>query len=206
MLTGPNMGGKTVALLLAGALQYLAQLGYPVPASRTEFAWVDRVDFIGGELGSVVEGLSSFGGEMEALAEVLSAPGRALLLLDEIGRGTNPVEGQALASALVDWLTEREHLALLATHYPAVGRECGVSRYRVVGLGGVDDEALTAAVRRDGWRASLGRFMDYRIVADETGSPPRDAIRVASLFGLPANLLARARSVALGGAGDEGDR
>ncbi|MCB9520205.1 MAG: hypothetical protein H6698_08260 [Myxococcales bacterium] len=204
VLTGPNMGGKTVTLALAGAIQYLAQLGYPVPARSAHFAWRDRVDYVGGELGSVAAGLSSFAGEMAALSEALAAPGDALLLIDELGRGTSPAEGRAIAVATARYLAARESTAVIVTHFADVDAP-GARRFRVIGIGDTSDADLRAHAAEVGWKTALNSAMDYALVADDGGGAS-DALRVAALFSLPPELLVDAAACVARATGSRSER
>lgn len=202
LLTGPNMGGKTVALAVLAAVQVLAQYGFPVPALEASFRWASRVGYIGGELGSFAAGLSSFAAEMDAIGRALRAPDEGLLLIDELANGTSPDEGQAVASAVVDALARRGDVAVVVTHFPALGvgapedasvERTAIRRLRVRGLMGVDDEALRSDAARRGWQAALNAAMDYRLVEARGESRGSDAIRVAEMVGVPAEVLAAAR-------------
>lgn len=188
LLTGPNMGGKTVALTLAGTVQWLAQACWPVPARAATFAPVARIAWLGADESSLMGGLSSFGSEMHALAAALDGT-RSLLLVDELGRGTNPHEGAALADAVVAHLQDGPSQVFFATHYPGVGAQTGVRRLRIVGLGAIATQMLVARVQEVGWKAAIDAAMDYRVVPDEVGQVAHDAIRVAACFGLPPTLL-----------------
>lgn len=197
LLTGPNMGGKTVALTLAGTVQWLAQACWPVPARAATFAPVARIAWLGADHSALTGGLSSFGGEMHELAAALDGT-PSLLLVDELGRGTNPHEGAAIADAVIVHLQHGPSQVFFATHFPGVGAQPPVRRLRIVGLGAISSQALVARVQEVGWKAAIDAAMDYRVVADTHGQVAHDAIRVAACFGLPADVLhhaaTRARS------------
>ncbi|HEU4962695.1 MAG TPA: hypothetical protein VFV52_02405 [Bacilli bacterium] len=189
LITGPNMGGKTVALKTFALLQALAQHAMPVPAQRFFFHPVERIGSSGGDEQSLESGLSSFGAEMYRLADLLATQGRALLLLDEVARTTNPQEGEALAYGLAKHLLTTKHTALLASHFPGVARVQGLQTYRVAGL---RREVLAELERRADIRevlSQLHRAMDYRLMPCVAGDVPRDALRLAQSFGLPEGLL-----------------
>jgi len=191
VITGPNMGGKTIVLHTVGLLQALAQHGLPVPAVQFDFHPVERIGLSGGDEQDARSGLSSFGGEMLRLAHLLHAPGRALLLLDEVGRTTNPTEGEALAAALVEHLLDTGHTALFASHFPGVVHVPGLQTYRVAGLCTADlplfDPLHPAAAL-----AQLQHAMDYRLLPCPAGEVPHEAVRLAAVFGLPDDVIRRA--------------
>lgn len=192
LLSGPNMGGKTVALTLVGTAQYLAQLGYPAPAEACRFVWVDRMDYVGADLSNTEVGLSSFAGEMAALTEALAPDGAALLLIDELGRSTNPREGAALADAAIAELTQRSMVSVVVTHFPDVGRQSGVRALRVAGISGVPADTLRDDAARRGWQAALNSAMDFALVEDDERARASDALRIAELLGVPQSLIERA--------------
>ena len=122
LITGPNMGGKTVALKTVGLLSLLAQAGLPVPAgSGTTIPWFDRVICDIGDEQSVMADVSTFLSHLRRVSEAVSvATGRSLVLLDELGSGTDPTEGAALGQAVLERLLERRSLTLASTHHGAL--------------------------------------------------------------------------------------
>lgn len=118
VLTGPNAGGKTVALKTVGLLALAAQAGLPIPcAPGSELPCFASVVATVGDEQDLLAERSTFSGRLARLAEAYRAAGPAsLALLDELGSGTDPEEGTALAIALVEELLERGGLALVTTH------------------------------------------------------------------------------------------
>ena len=105
LITGANMGGKTISLKLAGQIPVLAQYGFFVPAKKATVGLSNYMQILIGDSQSVERGLSSFGSEMEELKEILDhGVDRSLILIDEIASGTNPTEGTALTKSLVDYV------------------------------------------------------------------------------------------------------
>ena len=122
LITGPNMGGKTVALKTLGLLSLLAQAGLPVPAgSGTTLPWFDRVICDVGDEQSVMADVSTFLSHLRRVSEAVTrATGESLVLLDELGSGTDPSEGAALGQAVLERLLEKRCLALASTHHGAL--------------------------------------------------------------------------------------
>ncbi len=118
VLSGPNMGGKTVALKTVGLLTLMAQSGLPVPAADgTELPVLDGVFADLGDEQSIERETSTFSGHLRNIALAWeNARPASLVLLDEVGGGTDPDEGSALGRALLELMTERRAFVLATTH------------------------------------------------------------------------------------------
>jgi len=117
LITGPNLGGKTVSLKTVGIAVLLAQLGCPVPAKEAELEVFKKVFVDLGDEQSIVEGESSFSSHLKNLKNILEeADEHSLVLLDEPGKGTNPEEGAALVGAIIEELVQRRAKLVVTTH------------------------------------------------------------------------------------------
>ena len=122
LITGPNTGGKTVTIKTAGLLTAMALSGIMIPAKEKSSIGVFKgiLADIGDEQ-SIEQNLSSFSGHLKNVKEILEDVGRkSLVLLDELGSGTDPIEGAAFAMSVIDYLKERNAKVIISTHYSEV--------------------------------------------------------------------------------------
>lgn len=201
VVTGPNMGGKTVALRTLGFVGACVALGVPVPARAARVVLVDDIVWLGiGANADPDDGLlSSFGREVIGLRAFLARdPRRAIVLVDEFARTTSPREGRALSIALLERLRERGALGLAATHLAGIATAAKVAHFAVGGLRAFAESP--APLDFDAALARIARAMDYRITrVDEDAAASSDALELGAALGLDAEFVARART-ALGDA------
>lgn len=183
LITGANMGGKSVLLNSVALAQTLMQFGMYVPATKAHLTVVDEVASSMGDGEDMKIGLSSFGAEMVRLNQIIerAKKGKKLLVvIDEPARTTNPEEGFALVSGLVKILEKYRVKALITTHYSGVPSN-GI-RWRIKGF--IDEGRI-----HDFRVNELEYYMDYGLVADTGDSVPREAFRIARLLGVDEEYL-----------------
>ncbi len=175
LITGANMGGKTVVLKTLTLCQYLFQFGFGIPASEASIAIKDEIMFCIGDEQSIERGLSSFAAEMKNIDAVIKASRenrRILALIDEPARTTNPTEGTALVQALLKVLSTKHMSLVMTTHY--------------------DIEPGTAHCLRV--KGFDNGSMNYSLVEVAGGEVPQEALNVAQSLGIDPEWIGLARS------------
>jgi DNA mismatch repair protein MutS2 len=179
VLTGPNSGGKTIILKMLGLAALMARSGIPIPCKDDN----PRVDFFDpiladiGDLQSVGGDLSTFSGHMLVCKAVLDQAGKnALVLMDEVGSGTDPAQGVAIAQALLEALLETGSRVAITTHYTQLKQLA------------VADERFAVA----GMQFVRGR-PTYKLLPGTVGES--FALSVAERVGLPLSVLERANEL-----------
>ncbi|HWN13985.1 MAG TPA: MutS2/Smr-associated SH3 domain-containing protein, partial [Candidatus Dormibacteraeota bacterium] len=179
VITGPNAGGKTVALKTLGLLALMAQAGCHVPArAGARLPVFSQVFAIVGDDQSVAENLSTFSAFVKQLRDVLErVDGRSLVLLDELGAGTDPDDGAALAQAVLEALAERGAVVAASTHLEPLK-----------GFASTHPRARNASVEFDPERLAP----TFRLVYDRPGQSY--ALSIGARLGLPPALIERAHA------------
>jgi DNA mismatch repair protein MutS2 len=178
VISGPNTGGKTVSLKTVGLAALSAQSSIPVAAESAELPIFDRVLADIGDEQSMAADLSSFSAHMLNLKSMLEvATDRSLILVDEVGTGTAPEEGSALAVAVLEEFRRRRSLTLATTHHDRL-KAYASTRPGVVNAAMEFDEANLRPT--------------YRLLTGVPGTS--SGIEIARRLGLPAQVLDRARA------------
>lgn len=179
LITGPNTGGKTVTLKVAGLLSIMALSGIPIPASsKSQILMFDNILADIGDEQSIEQNLSSFSSHVKSIAKILSECSlKSLVLLDELGSGTDPIEGAAFAMSIIDYLNEKKCYGIISTHY---------------------SEVKAHAYNNEGIKTSSMEFNvdtlapTYRLIEGVPGES--NALIIAKKYGISEEILNNARS------------
>jgi DNA mismatch repair protein MutS2 len=183
VITGVNAGGKTIALKTAGLLWLMALSGMPVPAdSSSSFSLLHDLQVDIGDEQSIESSLSTFSAHISRISGILErADDKTLVLMDELGTSTDPIEGAAIACAVLKDLQERGALVLATTHLTEIKGFVHRSAGMVNASMAFDQETLTPL---------------YRLRIGEPGQS--HAIEIARRYGLPERILESARGLLSG--------
>jgi len=165
LITGSNMGGKSLTLKTLALCQYLFQFGFGIPAKSALIMPVQEIHLSFGDDEDYKKGLSSFAAEMKRIDSMIKRVNDGCCLLsltDEPARTTNPAEGKALASALLEILTGSQTISVVTTHYTIENENC--DRLRVKGF--------------------IDGNMDYSLVKDDMSQTPAEALNIAESLGV----------------------
>lgn len=187
VITGPNAGGKTIALKTAGMLSLMALCGLPVPAGpRSTFPLLDTLLVDIGDEQSIEQSHSTFSAHAARITTILGQAGaRSLVLLDELGAGTEPLQGAAIACGVLNELQQQGSMVIATTHLSEIIGFVHRSPGMINAGMEFDDNSFTPL---------------YRLIVGEPGQS--HAVEIARRFGMPERVITFARRM-LGSAGSE---
>jgi dsDNA-specific endonuclease/ATPase MutS2 len=183
IITGPNTGGKTVAIKTVGLLSLMVQSGLHIPADENSILGLRNLVLCDiGDGQSITDNLSTFSAHMKNIIEILrQANHESLVLLDELGSGTDPAEGMGLAIAILDELSAKKCLFVVTTHYPEIKEYAANKPGLINARMAFDKESLLPL---------------YRLEIGEAGESC--ALYIAERLGMPQHILGRAQEAAYG--------
>lgn len=195
VITGANMGGKSVAMKTVALNALLFHAGFLVCAKWARMPLFRSIRMLFDDLQSIQSGLSGFGSEIVEFQKALDEVerGYSLFLLDEFARGTNPDEGAVIVQAVTRYLNDVDAVSVLTTHYDKVAEFARI-HYQIIGLRDVDPEQIRAelaATSEDGV-AVIARHMNYGLYRVEGKADcPRDALNICRMLSLKPEILER---------------
>lgn len=179
IITGPNTGGKTVTLKTIGLFTLMASCGLNVPAKFAKLPLVDNIFCDIGDGQSIEESLSTFSSHMTNIINILKeSTSHSMVLLDELGSGTDPDEGMGIAIAILDELMIKSSRVFSTTHYPEVKSFCDKSNFYESGRMAFDKEKLSPL---------------YKLEIGKHGES--SALYISKRLGLPQNIIDKARNI-----------
>ena len=180
MVTGPNTGGKTVTLKLIGLFSIMAMCGiFPPCEYGSKIAIYNQIFSDIGDEQSIEQSLSTFSSHLVNIVDITNnADSNTLVLIDELGAGTDPIEGASLALAVTEKLVQSGATSVITTHYQQM-KEYALT-HDIVECASMDFDPVTFAPT-------------YKLLLGGTGSS--DAIQIAQRLGLDKNIVARAKSL-----------
>ena len=193
ILTGANMGGKSVILRTLTLNLILAQMGFYVFSDYAMVPILKFIQFLSDDIQDVSKGLSSFGAEIMKLKEItgcLKTYDKGFIALDEFARGTNPSEGKKFVKGLSNYIKNFDSFSIMATHYDGVVDDL-TPHYQVIGLKNIDFNNLKRKIDLNNQNSILliQKHMDYSIEKIYSNvEVPKDALNVATLIGIEEDL------------------
>lgn len=194
VITGANMGGKSVALKTLALNVLLIQCGFFPFAKKASAPLFDSIHILSEDSENVDRGLSSFGGEIVRFNRTIQQlqAGFPLILLDEFARGTNPDEGAAIVQAVTEYLNGQNAITVLATHYDNVAPFAN-AHYQVIGLKALDPDKLRrelSMLDADAGVRRISQYMNYGLYRVEGEQDcPKDALNICRLLGMDCRIL-----------------
>jgi DNA mismatch repair protein MutS2 len=198
IVVGANMAGKTSALKCVGQVSFLAARSIPIPASSARLPLFDFLFYSGEDGQRKQPDLSSFAQDVVAMQDALDQKGLGLFLIDEFARGTNPIEGEALCTALLSYMILKNAFTFSATHFqaPASIREAG--HFLMPGLTEADFKAISKLPSKERI-AELHKRMKYQLMPITKGQKtPLAALRIAEILGLDLEIILQANDQVTG--------
>lgn len=176
IVSGPNTGGKTVTLKTIGLSILMTLCGIPIIADEARLPIVDNIYIDLGDQQSVVESLSTFSSHLTQLAHIVNnVTENSLVLLDELGSGTDPKEGEALAIAVLEYLKTKKAITLVTTHLSGLKKYAQNDENTVLASVEFDSDTLTPT---------------YRFIEGLAGQS--NALEIAAKFNFPKSIMERA--------------
>lgn len=186
LITGANMAGKSVLLKTVALIQTMAQFGFYVPAASAKIVPVEKIFISAGDGQDEMNGLSSFASEMLRINEMISAikkGTKALVLIDELARTTNPTEGKAIVCGMLDFLIENGVRSLITTHY-SIHLPC--RKLRVKGfIESKSNEKIDSK--------NINNYIDYSLEETTDNEVPHEALKIAEIIGVDDDILERTK-------------
>ncbi|ABR30072.1 DNA mismatch repair protein MutS [Thermosipho melanesiensis] len=188
IITGANMGGKTLLLRTIALSQILFQMGFYVPAKEANLPIFDKIYFISGDFQNVKLGLSSFAAEMKIINEIfkqINKEQKMLILLDEPARTTNPTEGRAIVKTIANLLNQQNIICCITTHFDNVISD-NIRHLRIKGVKNIE---------KIDKNRNIQDYFDYSLEEVSSNVSPKEAIKILKLLNIDNYLVEKIEEV-----------
>lgn len=190
LITGANMGGKSVALKTIAENIVLFHMGFFTFTTYASIPLLDFVYFVSDDMQDLSKGLSTFGAEIIKLKEVTEVLSKfsGFIAFDEFARGTNPKEGQKFVRALAKYLNKKSSISILTTHFDGIVED-NMKHYQVIGLKNLDFDSLKNKIASNKNSLELiQECMDFNLEEAKVEEVPKDALNITKLIGLDSEI------------------
>lgn len=188
IITGANMGGKTVLLRTIALSQMMFQMGFYVPAEFSKLPIFDEIFFVSGDFQNIKLGLSSFAAEMEIINNIyneIKSGKKILILLDEPARTTNPTEGSAIVKTISNLFNRGNVICVISTHFDnVIDKE--MRHLRVKGL--KDVEKIDPS-------KDIQDYFDYSVEEVQLYNPPKEALKILKILKIDNDIVSKVEEV-----------
>lgn len=179
LITGSNTGGKTVCMKTVGLLTYMSLCGLPIPCDEAVIPFFDAIYCDLGDHQSIEQSLSTFSSHMSKIVEITeNVTPYSLVLVDELGSGTDPLEGESIAQAVLEYLHDYRCFTIATTHYSSLKQQAKLLDYVLLGSVHFDEEAFMPT---------------YQLVLGQTGRSY--ALEISKRLGLNPRIIEKAQAI-----------
>ncbi|MBB6062436.1 dsDNA-specific endonuclease/ATPase MutS2 [Thermosipho japonicus] len=188
IITGANMGGKTVLLRTIALSQMMFQMGFYVPAEFSKLPIFDEIFFVSGDFQNIKLGLSSFAAEMEIINNIyneIKSGKKILILLDEPARTTNPTEGSAIVKTISNLFNKENVICVISTHFDNV-IDKKMRHLRIKGLKDVEKIDTSKDIQD---------YFDYSIEEVQLYNPPKEALKILKILKIDNDIVSKVEEV-----------
>ncbi|MDD3723909.1 MAG: DNA mismatch repair protein MutS, partial [Bacteroidales bacterium] len=191
LITGANMSGKTIILKSLSLSQFLFQFGFFIPCESSQLCIVEDILISIDDQQNEKKGLSSFAWEILNLNTFLQKAKQGkkyLILIDELARTTNPIEGVAIVDTYLEMISNTNSFSITTTHYSGIKTRC--RRLRVKGI-------RKDIIKEEIEIKNIQNLIDYSLIEDNSDQAPNDALNIAEIIGVDKDFIYKARNYIL---------
>lgn len=191
LITGANMSGKTIILKSLSLSQFLFQFGFFIPCESSQLCIVEDILISIDDQQNEKKGLSSFAWEILNLDNFLQKAKQGkkyLILIDELARTTNPIEGVAIVDTYLEMISNTNSFSITTTHYSGIKTRCRRLRVKGIRKDIIKDKIEIKNIQN---------LIDYSLIEDNSDQAPNDALNIAEIIGVDKDFISKARNYIL---------